>query len=488
MIDSLFFLLSFILATIPRIVPTRDGEIRSPSFYISLTAIPPRFKSIHHTLISWLEQDLKPTKIVIMVPTTYKRFRKTKKDNSNYTDNFSTVSNGTDHPHISKIKQQSHATSLRQILLAQPYLTGYLENVTIEVHSIREDWGPLTKFVGVLDYNRKNHQKLWAKTSVGPITEQVQTGYTLEEQSSKQPNLANTESTGESELDSELRSNDAKLAASDVSDAGSCTSIDEGSEINLNDIDNQPAKGKHSAENTAIDKIRSNNPAENNHPAHIYLSAIDFWVIGDDDVSYANWTLSRYNTAISSLSLSTIEASDLRYFSSHLKRTLNSPCLHGCGGQYMGLTHFATETRVAYRLHDEDRYRTPAHIQGVDTYLVPQQVLERQHQCRQPLHYDLFTAAVTALFALCPSALYQDDYVAAFLFDLAGLHIRSIKPEGQAFGDKQWKPAGHVDGVSTSFFQMHRDPQVFEREEAVKSCITSSADQIYRMYLSYEWE
>jgi hypothetical protein len=46
----------------------------SPLYGISLTTIPPRFKYINYTLLSWLNQEIKPILIIIIIPIKYKRF------------------------------------------------------------------------------------------------------------------------------------------------------------------------------------------------------------------------------------------------------------------------------------------------------------------------------------------------------------------------------------------------------------------------------
>ena len=50
----------------------------------------------------------------------------------------------------------------------------------------------------------------------------------------------------------------------------------------------------------------------------------------------------------------------------------------------------------------------------------------------------------------------------------------------------QCKPAMHVEGVSTSHFQMHLDPHVFRREEQCKACIVDYAQDVYDRLLALQ--
>ena len=120
-------------------------ESYNVSYDVALTTIPPRFHHIHHTIISWLHQIIKPNKIFIFIPLIYKRFRKVikikkkkkknhdncmnknscyVKDDNNYSSSGN--DNNTTNNNMLSMKQQ-----LYDILLQNINLTDYLLNHTI---------------------------------------------------------------------------------------------------------------------------------------------------------------------------------------------------------------------------------------------------------------------------------------------------------------------------------------------------------------------
>ena len=101
------------------------------NYGVALTTIPPRFGVLHHQLRSWLNQSIAVNKIRIFVPKSYKRFRSkhTKRDIGLYRDQL--LSQLNTHP---------------DIVIA-------MQSTLIEVVDMEHDWGPLSKFVGVIQDN-----------------------------------------------------------------------------------------------------------------------------------------------------------------------------------------------------------------------------------------------------------------------------------------------------------------------------------------------
>ena len=180
-----------------------------------------------------------------------------------------------------------------------------------------------------------------------------------------------------------------------------------------------------------------------------YLN-IKYWAVGDDDVWYSKTTLSRYADFLST----SVGSSNTEFYV---------------------ITHFKKEKRIGVRLRGKEKIRALSHIQGVDTFIIPQIILEYQYNMSAPLSYHVFTRVLSFYFQTCPSTFYQDDYIISFLLYLAGLRVISIW-NGE-------KVANHVDNVSTSNEQMHRHANVFKREEDTKRCIAQTSLLVERMVL-----
>jgi hypothetical protein len=103
----------------------------SLKYIVCFTTIPPRFRHIHQTIQSWLQQSIPPQTILIFVPAAYKRFRRKEK----------------------LIGYISHATHLADVL--KTTLPTEMAKGRIEVVETRADWGPATKFLGSLLYQQR---------------------------------------------------------------------------------------------------------------------------------------------------------------------------------------------------------------------------------------------------------------------------------------------------------------------------------------------
>lgn len=177
----------------------------------------------------------------------------------------------------------------------------------------------------------------------------------------------------------------------------------------------------------------------------------DYWLICDDDVSYDPTVLATYRLKMNQLRDS---------LTPHDRR------------ERIGLTLFAETYRLVIPM---DALMTNMamipHIQGVDTYLFGHQLLIEEAHTAGPLSRNSFDSILHMIHNECPTSFYQDDYIASVLFHLAKVHFMSIWENNR-------KLVHHVDGVSTSHFQMHLDPRVFEREHQTKQCLSTIVPRI----------
>lgn len=190
-----------------------------------------------------------------------------------------------------------------------------------------------------------------------------------------------------------------------------------------------------------------------------FLQPPDYWLIADDDVSYAKHTISSYRTAILQMKSpqNFFEKSSLKF----------------------AMTHFLSEERLFLHLDKENEPRRVAHVQGVDTILFPSNVLSTSSLHENNDHRYLSSPSIEIIFiffhGICPESFYQDDYLISLLLNFAGFQVKSIGTHGN-------NVAGHIEGVSKSNSQMHMHSEVFDREESTKSCITRHANRAYELF------
>lgn len=303
------------------------------TYAIALTSIPPRFKFLTIPISSWINQVLPPDRICLFIPKFYKRFKR--KDNQIPYNNLEDI---------------------RKQLSANPQLERSLVDQMIRIVPMDKDWGPITRFVGVL------------------------------------------------------------MEPSDLRSESSCYGTRE--------------------------------------------KLPDYWIIGDDDVRYSPHTILKYN-----------------YYLQNFESLWNGQKSVKVDSSV--LTQFVETYRIFYHLHQsrEDTPITPRHLQGVDTYLFSTELLREHRKAFSVLHYQIASKIILQFHKdFCPESFYQDDYLVSFLFSLANVSIYSIWNND--------KLTEHIDNVSLSNFQMHRDGHVFRREERTKSCIYSNAPSIYLNFIS----
>ena len=129
----LFLIVCYYFIPLFLFIPNRFGLAEEPSFAVALTTIPPRFVSIVKTLNSLLGQDYPPVGVFIFIPNSYIRFSRIKGSNSPIT--------------LSSTREQ-----LIAILSKHRSINSSLEHGLIKVISTDTDWGPATKFAGILSY------------------------------------------------------------------------------------------------------------------------------------------------------------------------------------------------------------------------------------------------------------------------------------------------------------------------------------------------
>ena len=104
------------------------AEVRR-EYCVVLTSIPPRFDQIHVTVESWLRQTFPPKKILIVIPTRYRRFRR-------------------------KSGERAWKTNIEELetALRSANYNKQLADGVLEIYETATDFGPLTKFIGSLQY------------------------------------------------------------------------------------------------------------------------------------------------------------------------------------------------------------------------------------------------------------------------------------------------------------------------------------------------
>jgi hypothetical protein len=96
-------------------------------FGVSLTTIPPRFSSIHNVITSWFNQDYPPSLIVVFIPQHYKTFKD-----------------------VTTTEHTSHVAVVENIL--SNHFHKEIQEHKIIIKSLDHDWGPASKYVGVLEH------------------------------------------------------------------------------------------------------------------------------------------------------------------------------------------------------------------------------------------------------------------------------------------------------------------------------------------------
>ena len=136
-------------------------------------------------------------------------------------------------------------------------------------------------------------------------------------------------------------------------------------------------------------------------------------------------------------------------------------------------THFSQDFRVHIRLKGEDKARAIQHIQGVDTFSISSKLLEHKFQEKH------IKSMIQFFHETCPASFYQDDYIISLIFNLLDIKVHSL------WNDE--KVAMHIDGVSKSNNQMHMHPEVMNRENETKECITLNAEVAYSILDGASW-
>ena len=190
-------------------------------------------------------------------------------------------------------------------------------------------------------------------------------------------------------------------------------------------------------------------------------NGIKYWIIADDDVGYSFDLISKY-----SLSFSLPE---------HTKNNI--------------YTMFSQDQRMSIRLENNTRIvnhnsedgetreglRAITHLQGVDTFVLSTDWVREQqgvsdasdgHNKYGPLYYPRLYTLLDFFHEICPDSFYQDDYLVSFIMHIAGARVVSL------WNEDSEATVMHIEGVSKSHDQMHLHPQVLEREQNTKECIT----------------
>lgn len=114
--------------------------------------------------------------------------------------------------------------------------------------------------------------------------------------------------------------------------------------------------------------------------------------------------------------------------------------------------------------------RDIVHLQGVDTFLVTDQITRKQLTPRHVFWPVTLVPLIDYIHHICPDSYYQDDYVITTLFYLAGMYAESIRQQEDVY----------IDNSDKFPRQMHFNPKVMEREMQTKLCLTANITLIKR--------
>lgn len=315
-------------------------------FAVCMTTIPVRFPYLLPTLASLLSQTIRPVKIFIFIPNKYRRFRRKK----NFANSISSEITNSDY-----LRELLHrASSNNDSIIVR---NGIQSNV-IKVVGVDKDYGPATRFIGLL-------------------------------------NAAHMYNQTEKSVDS----NAAKVFAP------------------------------------------------------------KYWVVCDDDVRYTSRLFEKYLQHINYIQSGTGSER-------HIGSNSYSKKLHG----QFALTHFAAESRITFQLGDNVAHKVP-HLQGVDTYLIPNSVLQHHLELSSS---PLFLSNVHYIFdyfhSRCSASFYQDDYLVSLVIALSSVELFSTYNNDVSYEE--------IEGISKTNSQMHTNEEVFIREEIVKQCIANEVKNI----------
>jgi len=470
-IQTIIWVLAFLVLSqnhsvlVVNAVPSQTHtHTNSETYAIGMTTIPPRFSSVHHTILSWLGQVnnennisqnndkhfLYPSYVFVFVPNKYKRFKVKKnhvsKSEINHNNNSSS----------------SSADSLTDILIEK--FSQMSRSRSELIHSCRiRVLGPNGKSSDIEVSHNSTHQQqqLQQLCIIHVVVAAVQ--------------------------------DDLGPA---VKYAG-CMQMAHEWDIHSSPVD-YPSLALHAV------------PTQ--------------WVVSDDDVAYSPTTLSRYSQSrkLEGLELELTLGQEGNSDKSGTRSTLTlagSPTQTQTQiktqSQEMILkntvfTHFSEDYRLILKLDDEPFKRPVMHIQGVDTVCFPASLFQ-QHRSHfnsmwnsnhdsdidnmsditthththitipvATLAIELFNAGLRYFHRKCPSSFYQDDYIVSFLLNIGDVHVQSLWNNDHV--------AKHVNDVSKSHHQMHMHPNVHEREESTKECIAKNTNHAFLYLKEYEYQ
>lgn len=310
---------------------------------VAITSIPPRFPHLHRSLLPWFTDQLYPIhRLCLFIPRSYRRFRRRR---------------GSQEP-------LSTAALLRSKLLRYPELSRHLERNALRIVEMDRDWGPITKFLGVLQeqttpncYANSDFPDFWIfaddDVAYSPFTVQKYLSWwnVLSKQSE---NLVLTNFSEDYRVFYRFGSG-ADSTGTGASTGAGITATSVGSVANT-DIGTGTASGAGTADAVGA------------------------------------------GTGIAGIVV-------------------------GADGTVVVTDNESTDPSAAG--HPEHaNIRVVPHVQGVDTYFLSQNNL-REQLSHGLLHHVTTTKAVEFFHDTCPESFYQDDYLVSFLFHLSGLRVRS---------------------------------------------------------------
>jgi len=474
----------------------------SHSYDVAFTTIPPRFYHIHHTILSWLHQIMKPNKIFIFIPLAYKRFRKVikikKKNHDNcmnncscyVKDNYNCNNNSCISYNNSCINKNnsfidnkndkilSMKQQLYQILLQNKNLTDYLLNHTINIIEVNRDYGPITKLIGILQllHHKITNTSFLLSSSVSPF-QYVPSSYWI---------LCDDDVTYNKRLsvvyfNAFMKSNNiTKSSSSSSSSLSSLNNHFIPYQFNGFTMFSKESRLQYTIDrNKAVVDDYYNKGVVDDYYIKVEVNDNHNEVKGDNNNKHDEYNISHDKVSNDDYN------------------------------NYSNSNHHDDD-------HDDkndDDYgdiliRYIQHIQGVDSYMIPMNALSYQYYYHGPLYISNTIKIINYLQDhLCYESFYQDDYVASFLFDISNINMVSLRDSSTSSSytddknnnydnnihdnyiyidddekdDNTKVMIQNIDGVSKFFYQMHMNEDVFIREYITQQCLMNNIEQLLKL-------
>eukprot|EP01041_Mallomonas_annulata_P005757 gene5757-11632_t len=178
---------------------------------------------------------------------------------------------------------------------------------------------------------------------------------------------------------------------------------------------------------------------------------VDYWVIGDDDLIYKNHLLSTYSNHYIKNPPSAQHGPVTTFFDREIF-VLQIPSLQ-----------VKTETTTVY------------HVQGADTYVIPDVLLRRQNHLGLLITYGKYTLLLEYLFRQCPNSYINDDYIVSYALTVSNITISSLWE-----GNVMYTATADSDGPS----ELHSEIDIYSKFPGndIRHCLMYDNDNLTALW------